>query len=251
MPFSFKPEISAPADAPINGTTLPSPSLTGSPSSMMARGQQEGKSLFQLILMSAAGLSVLISIGMFGYLYYLSSQVDAKKAKLASYESQLGGLPLEDMRKLSNRIKILNQLVKAHPSVNVAFRIIEDSVENKVTYTKFDLGFNETTKSYLLSLAGTAPDYKGVAQQVDTFKRKPYTTYISNVTVEGLNPNSDGEIAFTAKMPIMVVGLLSEDLNLSEGAAQLVASSTLPTSIDPVEAATSSEAVGSSTPKIQ
>lgn len=248
MPFSFKPEISAPTDAPINGTTLPSTSLTGSPSSMMARGQGEGKSFFQLIFMTAAGASVLISVGMFGYLYYLSSQVDAKKAKLASYESQLGGLPLEDMRKLSNRIKILNQLVKTHPSVNVAFRIVEDSVENQVTYTKFDLGYNESTKSYLLSLSGTAPDYKGIAQQIDTFNRKPYTTYLSNVVVDGLNPDSTGRIAFTAKMSIMVVGLLPEDLNLSEGAAQRVASSTLPAS---VATTTAQNAVGSSTPKIK
>lgn len=200
--------------------------------------------------MSAAGLSVLVSIGMFGYLYYLSSQVDAKKAKLASYESQLGGLPLEDMRKLSNRIKILNQLVKTHPSVNVAFRIIEDSVENQVTYNKFDLGYNETSKSYLLSLSGTAPNYKGIAQQIDTFNRKPYTTYISNVTVEGLNPTPEGRIAFTAKMPIMVVGLLPEDLNLSEGAAERVASSTLPDSIE-TSTIPQNTTTGSSTPPTQ
>jgi hypothetical protein len=228
MPFSFKPEISASAEAPIVGTALPSTSLTGSPSSMMARTHQEGRSLFQLILMFAAGMAVLISVGMFGYLYYVSSQVEAKKAKLTSYESQLGGMPLEDMRNLSNRIKVLNQLVKAHPSVNVAFRLVEDSIENQVTYTKFDLGYSEATKSYSLSLTGTAPNYKGIAQQIDTFGRKPYTTYIPSVTVDGLAPDTSGRIGFTAKMPIMVVGLLPEDLNLSEGAAQLVASSTLP-----------------------
>ncbi|MEZ0208849.1 MAG: hypothetical protein ACAH17_01575 [Candidatus Paceibacterota bacterium] len=226
MPFSFKPDISAPSDAPLNGTTLPSATLAGSPSSMMARAQEEGKSIFQLVLMFLAGGSVLAAIGMFGYSYYLGSQVEGKKAKLASYETQLAGLPLEDMRKLSNRIKILNQLVKTHPSANVAFRIVEDSVENQVTYNKFDLNYSESAKGYTLVLSGVAPDYKGVAQQIDTFKRKPYTTYISGVTVEGLSPDKVGKISFNVKMPIAVLGLLPEDVNLSEGAAERVASST-------------------------
>jgi hypothetical protein len=227
MPFSFKPEITPSAEAPLNGTTLPSTTLTGSPSSMMARAQEGGKSIFQLALMFCAGASILIAIGLFGYSYYLSSEVDGKKAKLDSYESQLGGLPLQDMRNLSNRIKVLNQLVKTHPSVNVAFRIVEDSVENQVTYSKFDLSYSETTKGYSLALGGMAPDYKGVAQQIDTLKRKPYTTYIPSVTVEGLSPDSTGKIAFSVRMPVMVVGLLPEDVNLSEGAAERVASSTL------------------------
>ncbi len=256
MPFSFKPEISTPTDAPLNGTSLPSPTLSGSPSSMMARASQEGRSLFQLVLMFAAGMSVLISVGMFGYLYYLSSQVEAKKAKLASYEAQLGSLPLEDMRKLSNRIKLLNQLVKTHPSVNVAFRIVEDSVENQVTYNKFELGYNETTKSYQLSLSGVAPDYKGVAQQIDTFNRKPYTTYIPSIAVDGLAPDANGKISFSARMPIMVVGLLPEDVNLSEGAAERVASSTVEAEVGAPFEATTTETMkpsgaSTSTPKTQ
>jgi hypothetical protein len=249
MPFSFKPEISPSAEAPLNGTTLPSTSLSGSPSSMMARAQEEGKSVFQLVLMFAAGMAVLVGVGMFGYSYYLSSQIEGKKAKLASYEAQLGSLPLEDMRKLSNRIKLLNQLVKQHPSVNVALRIVEDSVENQVTYNKFDLGYNDPTKSYTLSLSGIAPDYKGVAQQIDTFSRKPYTTYIQKVSVEGLSPDQNGDISFSTKMAIMVIGLLPEDVNLSEGAAERMASTT----VDIPAGATTTEATeiggtGSTTP---
>lgn len=227
MPFSFKPEISQTTpngDAPLPVPT-PAASFGGTAtSSLMAREGEHGKSLVQLVLMAAFGAAVLIAVGLFGYQYYLSSQIDAKKALLADYESRLATLPLEDMRKLSNRIKIINQLVKEHPSANVAFRIVEDSIENQVTYERFELRYNTQTKGYALQLGGVAPNYKSIAQQVDTLKRKPYTTYIQDIVVEGLQPNETGNIGFTLKMPIMIAGLLPEGINLSDGAAARVAS---------------------------
>lgn len=227
MPFSFKPEISQ--TTPNGDTPVPVPTPAASfggtaTSSLMAREGEHGKSIVQLILMAVFGAAVLIAVGLFGYQYYLSSQIDTKKALLADYESRLGTLPLEDMRKLSNRIKIINQLVKEHPSANVAFRIVEDSIENQITYQRFELRYNTQTKGYALQLGGTAPDYKSIAQQVDTLKRKPYTTYIQDIVVEGLQLNERGNIGFTLKMPIMIAGLLPEGINLSDGAAARVAS---------------------------
>lgn len=227
MPFSFKPEISQTkpnGDAPLPVPT-PVASFGGTAvSSLMAREGEHGKSLVQFVLMAVFGAAVLIAVGLFGYQYYLSSQIDAKKALLADYESRLATLPLEDMRKLSNRIKIINQLVKEHPSANVAFRIVEDSIENQVTYERFELRYNTQTKGYALQLGGIAPNYKSIAQQVDTLKRKPYTTYIQDIGIEGLQPNETGNIGFTLKMPIMIAGLLPEGINLSDGAAARVAS---------------------------
>jgi hypothetical protein len=249
MPFSFKPEASQTTEASPATAAAPQASFGnsaigagGAGINVMSRAVDGGKSMFQLALMALAGLSVLASVGLAGYLYYLSSQVDAKKAQLASYETQLGALPLEDMRKLSGRIKLIDQLVKQHPSANVAFRIIEDSVENQVTYTKFDLGYSDSLKSYNLSVTGLAPSYKSVAQQIDTFGRKPYSTYISNVAVDGLAPDTSGQISFSARMPISIIGLLPEDLNLSDGAAALAASSTQASS---QEATTTAAATGS------
>lgn len=244
MPFSFKPDISQ-SQSQGGAPLAPTASFgTSSTQNLASRKVEQGKSFVQFLLMAAFGLSLVCSLGLFGYKYYLSSQIENKKATLASYESQLADFPLEDMRKLSNRIKIINQLVREHPSANVAFRIIEDSVENQVTYKRFDLRFGETTKAYQLTLDGSAPDYKGVAQQVDTLKRKPYTTYIQNTIVEGLQPDISGKINFTLKMPIVIAGLFPETLNLSDGAAARMASST-PLMVE-VETATSTAT--SSTP---
>lgn len=229
MPFSFKPEISQTTQSE-TGASMAQTSLGGSAQAptMMARVSSEGKGFFQGILFFIFFATLLVSLGMFGYSFYLSSQVESKKATLSTYESRLGSLPLEEMRKLSNRIKIINGLVKEHPSVNAAFRVLEDSVENNITYTAFELKYNEQGKSYALQLTGNAPSYRSIAQQVDTFKRKPYSTYISSVAVEGLQPNERGSVSFIFRAPIMINGLTPETLNLSEGAAARVASTTPP-----------------------
>jgi hypothetical protein len=242
MPFSFKPEITP--GAPDGQTPAPAAFAGSSAANYAAREPLAGKSFVQIALMTIFGLAMLLALGLFGYSFYLSSQIEGKKAALASYESRLGNLPLEDMRKLSNRIKLINQLVKEHPSANVAFRIIEDSVENHITYDRFALNYNESTKAYSLQLSGTAPSYKGVAQQYDTLKRKPYTTYIRDVTISNLGPDDIGNINFSLQMPISIAGLLPEELNLSEGAAERVASSTQEAV---VETGTTTPVTGSST----
>lgn len=265
MPFSFKPEVSQDAAGAQAGMPIPQAPVasfgTASTASMMTRESEHGTSVFHMLLFFAFGAAVFVSAGLFAYMYYLSSQVEGKKATLASYEAQLATLPLEDMRKLSNRIKIINNLVQEHPSANVAFRIVEDSVENQVVYKRFELRYNDQAKSYALQLGGVAPDYRSVAQQVDTFKRKPYTTYIPTVSVEGLQPDDTGKIGFTLKMPIIITGLLPESINLSNGAAARIASSTeafiqsnMPQATSTLQAggsagATSTLMVGTTTPK--
>jgi len=153
-------------------------------------------------------------ISLLGYRYYLQSQIDAKKAQLAEWESKLGALPLEDFRKLSNRLKVTNKIIKDHPSVNVVFRILEDSVEDKITYKQFDLSSNQATGGFELKLGAIATSYHAVINQVNTLKQKPYTTYIPSVVVDNVHPNDSGYITFSLKMPIIIRGILPEGVNL-------------------------------------
>lgn len=240
MPFSFTPDVKpaegnavqAAPGASMQSSIVSSvpPSAFGSSSvshapvaNLMERAQAQGKSIVDILAFVSASCAILAVIGLFGYKYYLSSQVDIKKDQLAQYESQLAALPLEDMRNLSNRLKVINQLIKEHPSVNVAFLIVEASVENMVTFSKFDLHYSDASKSYQLSLGGVAPDYKSVAQQVDTYKRKPYSTYIPKVTVDNLQPDSQGQIAVSFSMPITIQGFIPETFSIVDGTTAPIA----------------------------
>lgn len=241
MPFSFKPEVAS--QEPQTAQAVSSVPVSALPSmSLMNRGSKT--SLIQVLLIIILTGCALIAGGMFGYSYYLSSQIDAKKEKLTQIDDGVGAVlssdMLPEMRDLSSRIKIVNQLITQHPSVNVAFKIIEDSVENQVTYKNFSLN-NAGGKGYTLSLSGVAPDYKTVVQQLETLKRKPYTAYISGVKVTNLSPDDVGRINFSLSMNVSISGLSPESLNLSAGAAEFLASST------PITVASSTPIVASST----
>lgn len=226
MPFSFKPDVTptdaqaAPVAPPAVFGASPNNSTTITTENLMERAKTQGKTFFEIVLYTVFAFLILILAGLYGYKLYLSSQVDAKKAVLASYDAQLEGMPLEEMRKLSSRLKVISQLVKEHPSVNVAFLIIEASVENMITFSKFDLHYSEGSKTYQLGLTGLAPDYRSIALQMDTYKRKPYSTYLSKILVEGLHPDPTGQIAFSFTMPVSIAGVIPETFSLIEGAAE-------------------------------
>jgi hypothetical protein len=233
MPFTFKPTQAE--GGHIDAISEPVPA---SPSSFNFSGRlPEGTGFFQKILVFIFCFLIAAAIVLFGYKWYLSSKLEAKKQQLTQYEDELGKLPLDEMRALSNRIKFVNSLLKTHPSVNAAFRIVEDSVENPVTYSRFNLRYDEAKKTYVLQLSAIAPDYKTVVQQMETLKTKPYTSYISNVFISGLRPDDTGHITFEIKMNIMIAGVLPEELLLGtspaieqqspSGAASTTASTTM------------------------
>jgi hypothetical protein len=216
MPFTFKPTQAE--GGHIDAISEPVPA---SSSSFNFSGRLPGgMGFFQKILVFIFCFLIVAAVILFGYKWYLNSKLETKKQQLAQYESELGKLPLDEMRALSNRIKFVNLLLKTHPSVNAAFRIIEDSVENSITYSRFNLKYDEAKKTYVLQLSAIAPDYKTVVQQIETLKTKPYTNYISNISISGVRPDDTGHVNFEIKMNIMIAGVLPEELLLGSPTTQ-------------------------------
>jgi hypothetical protein len=155
-------------------------------------------------------LSLVVAGGLYAYQRKLFADVTEQKTQLASYDSKLGVLPIDEMRLVSTRIKFASQLVKEHTSTDSAFRILEESIENPVTYTKFELQSNNLTGKYDLTLGGKAPDYRSVIQQQETLRNKPYTTYLSDAVISDVNANDKGFVTFSVKSPIAIKGILPE-----------------------------------------
>lgn len=212
MPFSFKPTI------PQAGNGTPGSSFSfGDGQDLKLRTTERGASLFEVVLYFLFCAACFVVALLFGYKYYLTSQIEKAKAHIERKEQELDKYPIEEMRRLSARIKVINQLTKEHPYVNAAFRILEDSVENQIMYKSFSL--NSVQGRYTVNLQALSPDYKSIAQQVDTLKNLPYSVYISNVKVNALVPTSDGKVSFMLEMPMSITGTLPEDLNFSYGKA--------------------------------
>jgi len=248
MPFSFKPttteEVTPSVAAPVAAPTLSSPTS----SAYAARPTESGRGILDTVALGIFLLMIGVVAVLFGYKYYLQSTVAGQKATIDSYESRLSGIPLEEIHALSNRLKVINQLVKDHPSVNAAFKVLESGVENAVTFTNFNLSYDNGSKAYSLSLAANAPDYRSVVQQMDTLKRKPYASYFPNIKIEELRPDSSGRVAFNMKMGANIKGVLPEGILLDTESSQVsVATTTVVTQTASPATATGTAPVGTGT----
>ena len=174
-----------------------------------------------IIIIGLFIMSIITTAVLFGYHYYLIKKVESSQTKLNEYEKKMGEIPLEDMGRLSNRLKIVGKLIKEHPSVNAAFRIIEETVENNITYKKFDLHPATGSNSYELRLSAVAPNYKSVVEQIDTLKRKPYSNYVISPTLTSINLDDQGGVSFSISMLVPIVGVLPEDLTFNEAVSEV------------------------------
>ena len=217
MSFSFKP---AQVGGEVQGDSVNSPSVSTPNSislgSMPLGGRidsESGKSIIQVALYVIFGVSIIIAVLLFAYQRYLVSRIESQKQVLDESDKALGALNLEGMRALSNRMKVVNQVLNEHASVSTAFLILEKSIEHPITYTKFSLTRNETAKGYDLILGAVAPSYKAVAQQLDTLNSTEYKKdFIPKLVYDGLSLGDGGTINFNLKMPILIQGKLPESI---------------------------------------
>lgn len=227
MPFSFKPPEGAPQPSAFSAEGI------------TARIKETKGGIFSFISYLVLGITITIAVLLYLYSLQLSSQVADLKTKLDSYDASLAGMQLTDMQKLSDRIRFIGQVVNGHASVNSAFRILEESVENQVLFTRFDLRANPNSGNYDLTLSALAPDYRSVAQQLDTIKTKTFLKYFSSVELVSINPDDKGRVLFTIKAPLSIKGYLPETLTFDNSTTPAAAGQQ------------SNSSVGSSTSKNQ
>lgn len=163
------------------------------------------------ILVVFSGL-VLTSIGLFVYISILKSEISKKAEALVTAQGGFPDLPLDDMKKLSDRLKIVNSVIKDHASVRTAFQILEHSVENPVIYTKFDLGKNKTKKGFSLSLLGEAESYHTLYQQTEILKTKSYSSYFSTFNFSNIALDTKGILNFKLDTDIYLEGIPPDNL---------------------------------------
>ncbi|MEI6810576.1 MAG: hypothetical protein WCK60_00825 [Candidatus Nomurabacteria bacterium] len=222
MPFSFKPIQTGEVTSTNNNVvpSISSPSLntqTPTPIGGMPLNDRVEESHkigpLQIILYVIFGITVLITAVLFGYRQYLLSQIDYKKAALIDQDKDIKTINLTDMRYLSNRIKIVSQVLNEHTSVRTAFLILEKSIENPVTYRSFDLKRNLLNKNYDLKVKAVAASYKAVAQQIDTLRSSEFSKdFITKVSYDGLNLDSNGNVDFNLNMSVLILGKLPESV---------------------------------------
>jgi uncharacterized membrane protein len=188
-----------------------------SPLIFLRRNKSNFAMYFQLAIIAVFVITVGTAIGLFAYIQIIKVQVDAKKQELATLQKSFPKMPLDDMIATSARIRIANKALNEHASVATAFRLLEESISNPVTYTKFSLSRSKSKKGYNLSFAGETNSYEYLYQQIEALQSKIFSSYFTKLVFSGIGAlDKKGIGGFRADTVIAIEGVYPESFTLKE-----------------------------------
>lgn len=181
------------------------------------RKKDDGPDFVVITLLGIFILLLLVTAGLFAYRSSLQKDIDIKKSELKKYEGGLNGVPIDEIKAMSGKLKTVSQIVNDHPFVSTIFKILELSIEDGITYSSFAITTNEKSGAYLLSLNGVSKDYTSIYKQAEVFKKDPYSKYLSKIEVSPLKlPDDKGNIKFSVTMNVSIKGVMPDSFVVEE-----------------------------------
>ncbi len=191
--FTINQNQSVPAGSPFSaGSALGVPKTDKSPLILV----------FGLIFLNIVAGSLV------GYAFYMKSsyetQNNSKKENLSKVVFT-SDVTLQTMQDFSGRIKAFSAIFNNAPSSYSLFTILEQAIIRGITLTDMVAVRIEGTKSYTVTLTGSAKSFQDLIAQRDIFRSKEYSNYVSDVVVSSYDLNTiNGGVKFTMKMQISV-----------------------------------------------
>ena len=225
MPFSFSPGQEQQSSAPVAQTTnngVPAlvvpviPTIATnvvqekiSPFAFRNRNKSMFGVYFQLPLLAIFSILIITTIGLFIYQRILLFQIDTKKQQLETKQANFKKLDINEIKKLSNRVKVINKVINERASVNTALKLLEaTALDNSVTYNKFSLSKNKNGKGYDLGFGGDTNSYTAVYQQIQALNDKSFAKYFTKIIISGTGPmDKKGIVSFRADTNIAIEGV--------------------------------------------
>lgn len=163
---------------------------------------------FQGVILFVFGCIALTSIGLFAYKMILQSQVTSMQEELAAKQATFPKIQLNEIVKFSDRLSRVNSIMNERASIRTAFEILEATIQNPVTYNKFNLSKSKTKKGYFLSFGGETNSYHALYQQIEAIKSKDFNNVLSNVVVSGTGPlDKKGVGTFKVDAQVKIEGI--------------------------------------------
>lgn len=188
-----------------------------SPFVFMHRTRSSFAVYFQLGIILIFTVIVITVIALFAYQGILNAQVTKLKEELAAKQQGFPKLPVAEMDTVYKQIKVANTVLSEQASVRTAFRILEESVSNSVTYNKFSLAKNKNGKGYNLSFAGETAGYENLYQQITALQSKIFAAYFTKLIISGIGPlDKKGIGTFKVDTVVAIEGIYPENFTLKE-----------------------------------
>lgn len=116
-------------------------------------------------------LTVMGSLGVFGYTRIKASSLEEMRAKLAKEKDSFQPAIVRRLKELDSRLIVAKELVERHIALSPLFDALEQSTLREVQYTKFLYKGIPDTNGWKpdLTIDGHASGYAAVAQQTNAY----------------------------------------------------------------------------------
>ena len=145
-------------------------------------------SIIMLIASIITGFAVLFAAGVFGYKYYISSQLEAKKQQLQDVQSAFEPELIRDLISLDTRIKKAQTLLQDHTAVTPVFSLLEDETIQSVQINEIEMDI--VASGMEVDARAIAQDYASVANQADALEEN---SIIQNPSVSAFAQGQESE----------------------------------------------------------
>ena len=139
-------------------------------------------------------ISVLLSIGVFGYEKYLGSRINSMNGDLAAARATLEPDVITNISRLDERIVATKTLLNNHIVLSPLFDYLENATLKGVRFTEFE--YLTTEQGLTLTMRGEAKGYAAVALQSEVFNKSPY---MKQPIFSDLDLDDKGNVTFSFK----------------------------------------------------
>ena len=145
------------------------------------------------------GLLILVTGGLYFWKYTLNNQAKAFNTELQNLTSQRDVSLENRLKNLNSVLEIFKGVLDEHRYWTQFFKVLEDKTLNTVTFKSLEASDADN----IINLAGSAPSYSALAQQVKIFEDTPS---IVSVTSSNIALSAEGKVKFALKI------IISKDL---------------------------------------
>jgi hypothetical protein len=159
--------------------------------------QPKQKGIFGLLASFIFGVSVVLTIAVFAYNFYLGYSIKKMGAELEAARAELDQDSITEITRLNSRIVSTQGLISKHVVMSPLFKFLENSTLKNVRFSDFD--FSTDKNALILTMKGEARGYSAVALQADIFNK---SKFIKDPIFSDLRLDDAGNVTFIVKMSI-------------------------------------------------
>lgn len=130
-------------------------------------------SLIGFLSVVVFSISILLSIGVFSYNWYLESSIKKIGASLEEAKQTLNPESIIELTRLNSRLNLTQNLIDNHTTLSPFFDFLEQNTVTAIRFTEFDYTNNDTG-GIALTMKGASRGYSAIALQSEIFNNSDF-----------------------------------------------------------------------------